>query len=218
MSKYTGTLLATNNSIEEIRKADLDLLAKINQAFFDFAAADDEINRRIDGVDSRINGLNVPSIVTDGTYGRYRAYPDGSTQGRTLTASVVESAALALTTNIVRNVVSLVVPAGSWVFSFFARILEEAATTHAATAAAVIAVSKTSATLPAADTGSVPTDGELREVHRPGNATVNASWQFSGGAYRVDLLADTTFYLVARDTFAVSTASVYGWFQAISIL
>lgn len=187
----------------------------VNNALFDLLS---KLNVTEQELQTIIANLNVPTVVESSTYGRFRDYPDGTTQGRTLTSSVVESAAIALTTGVVANIVSLTIPAGSWVFSCFLRIDENTTTTHIASGAAVAAISRTSATLPAADTGAVPTNGEIRLVERPGNATVGAMWQLGGGAYRVDLDEDTTFYLVARDTFAVSTSSAFGWFQAISIL
>lgn len=169
--------------------------------------------------DFDITATNIPVAVrNDPTYGTYRKYADGTTQGRTLTSSVVTSAAIALTSTITANIATLTVPRGSWMFTAMGVIAEAAATTHVGTSNTHMAISRTSATLPASDTNSVPTDGEVVITIRTGVNTINWRGAFDIPSYRVDLDEDTTFYFVANDTFAASTSAAIGWFQAVSIL
>lgn len=194
----TQTINEKSTNPNGINNALFDLLSKLNTTYQELS--------------------NVPRVVDSDTYGRYREYPDGTTQGRTLESSVVQSAAVALTSTITANVATLTVPRGSWMFSAMGVIAEAAATTHAGTSNTHMAISRTSATLPASDTNSVPTDGEVVITIRTGVNTTNWRGAFTIPPYRVDLDEDTTFYFVANDTFAVSTSAAIGWFQAVSIL
>jgi hypothetical protein len=82
----------------------------------------------------------------------------------------------------------------------------------------IAAISLTSATLPGTDTTAVPTSGEC---YVPGSMTVNIGLATSGvpptigiPKYRVSLSGTTTFYLIARAVFAVSTLTAAGSIEA----
>lgn len=99
--------LASELSLDEVRKADADLMSKIN-------LVNSSLDSRLITLNNQVDNLNVPTIVTDPTYGRYRSYPDGSTQGR-----LISSVSQALETGTVSNdftytAIQLVVPPGKW--------------------------------------------------------------------------------------------------------
>lgn len=157
---------------------------------------------------------NIPVAVrNDPTYGTYRRYADGTTQGRVLRSSLLRSAGLALTTGVAANVVSLTLPRGGWGISGSIFHLGGATTTISALRSIV---SLTSATDTASDTTSVPSDaGEIRCLLAGLGTGGNASLHIP--EYEVTLSEDTVFYLVAMDSFGVSTMTVNGFLQAVSI-
>jgi chorismate mutase len=68
MIRYTP-FLVSSNSQEEIRKADADLMDKVNEV-------NAALDSRIILLNNEVDSLNVPTIIDDPTYGRYRSYPD----------------------------------------------------------------------------------------------------------------------------------------------
>jgi hypothetical protein len=207
--------LASDNSQEEIRKADADLMDKINQVN---ASADSRIillNDRVDAIDTRIDGLNVPTIVDDPTYGRYRSYPDGSTQGRLITSSVTHDAALALVTATPKTICSIVVPPGKWQIMAMGGFNSGAATSSTTYD---VAVSKVTNALPGADIIAVWTDGESRSRERTPATVGRIAFYAAIPAGTVEVEVQTTFYLVLQATFTLSTCDGFGSLQAVSVL
>lgn len=201
IEKYTGTTLVSNNEPEEIRKASLDLLNKLN--------------KNAEQTNSDIGALNIPTIVTDTTYGTYRQYPDGTTQGKTQTFSRLRSAAIALTTATTANIFSFPLPRGKWrISSAFSTVL--GATTTIGTFRA--AISKQNATLPATDTIAVPTNGEVTLQFALGGLAPAGDVGFPLPDIDYDNPTDTTLYFVARCDFGVSTLSGYGSVMIESII
>lgn len=165
--------------------------------------------------DFDVTSSNIPVAVrNDPTYGTYRKYADGTTQGRVLRSALLRSAGIALTTGTAANIVSLTIPRGRWEISGSIFHLAGATTTISALRSIV---SLTSATDAAGDTTSVPSDaGEIRcllaGLATGGNASLHIP------EYEVTVSEDTVFYLVAMDSFGVSTMTVNGYLQAISIV
>lgn len=170
--------------------------------------------------DLDITATNIPVAVRDDpTYGTYRKYADGTTQGRYLFSGILRSAATALTTNTSVNIGNIVIPANSiWQvggMGGWALAATTAVTNYA------LSVSKTSATLSGTDTISYPTSGEVR-YQFDGAGTIQTGGTFTAPIpsfrYENDTNASVTLYLVLRCVFGVSTVSGYGSFQAVSIL
>lgn len=200
INRYTSTQACDNPPTKNgVDNALFDLLSKINS----------------NGVDlqSQINGLNVPELVTD-SFGTYRQYPDGSADGRTVSVTKLRSAPVALTSGVVANIGSISLPPGIWRFYPVVGFTGNGATTHTFFEAGV---SKTSATMPGLDTVAVPTAGELRDIiSSTGIVTTGGEFSMSLIPYEYQVTVTTTFYLVASCTFAVSTESAFGSLFAIS--
>lgn len=195
----TQTINEKSTNPNGINNALFDLLSKLNTTYQELS--------------------NVPRVVDSDTYGRYREYPDGTTQGRYLFSGILRSAATALVTNTSVNIGTIVIPANSiWQVSGMGGWVLAATTTVTNYA---LSVSKTSATLSGADTISYPTNGEVR-YQFDGAGTIQLGGTFTASIpsfrYENDTNADVTLYLVLRCIFGVSTVSGYGSFQAGSIL
>lgn len=83
------------------------------------------------------------------------------------------------------------------------------------------AISATSATLPAADTMALPTNGEVRiQDSRAANVPGQNSITLTLPTYELTVANGTTkiLFLVAEGVFSVSTLNVYGWMEAVRIL
>lgn len=120
----------------------------------------------------------------------------------------------ALTSTVKVNVTTsnLILEAGDWVIGGAVGFDSGSSTTITLLD---VAVSKTSATLPATDTLGVPTSGEVWiEVRPDGAATSGVQNMVVIPPFRASIASQTTFYLVAGATFATSTCSVYGSFWA----
>lgn len=131
--------------------------------------------------------------------------------------SRLRSAATSLTTattvNVANTTTKLTLAAGDWV------IYGSCGFTAAATTTVnnlTCATSKTSVTLPAADTTSVPTAGEYTaQVSYPGTI-LNGDYTIQMQPIPVSLTASTDYYLVGQGTFGVSTLSIYGSMYAVA--
>lgn len=130
----------------------------------------------------------------------------GSTVGQFRTATVAVGSAVALTTATSANVTSLSLIPGDWDCS--AQVVHNAAATTSITLLQV-GISVTSATLPTQAGGSgVGTDPLA--IWRQAAGVPAGALTTAVGPVRVSLTATTTIYLVANDTFTVSTMSAYG--------
>lgn len=130
--------------------------------------------------------------------------------GELITATVAAGSAVSLTTATSANVTSISLTAGDWDVS--AQVVHNAAATTSITLLQ-IGISATSATLPTqvggSGIGTDPLGIERRAASVPAGALTTAV-----GPVRVSLAATTTIYLVANDTFTVSTMSAYGTLRA----
>ncbi len=129
----------------------------------------------------------------------------------------VRSNALALSNNVAANVcttTSITLTPGDWDVRGSVAILGTSSTQVDGFNAAI---SKTSATLSAADTIAVPTAGELRILNHAGtmNASANDT-SISLECYRVSVAIGATMqlFLVTSNAFSVSTLSTYGSLEA----
>lgn len=126
-------------------------------------------------------------------------------------ASVVQSAALSLTTATSLTIASITLPAGKWRISAMIGYLFGTATSVTVLRGGV---SLTNNTLPASDTTAVPTAGETivqGMSEAVGIVKINGGVQtMSIPSYDVFLTVSTTFYLIGRSTFTVNTNKVFG--------
>jgi hypothetical protein len=206
--RFPSSLRAENNFPSEIQKADFDLLAKINRVFFELAAEDDAIKKRIDD-------LNVPTIVSDLTYGTYRSYPDGSTQGRVLTAGVVRSSPVSLVTSTAKTVCFIDLPPGKWMVNIFSGFLLNSATS---VTNFIVAISKTDNSIPAIDATGVILNGEIRTRDQIPPTIGIIDFFTSIPPITIEITTLTRYYFTALSTFTINTCSAYGSIQAVSIL
>ncbi len=197
MLKYPSTQKSGEGSVTEIDAALFDLLAKINQT------------------DSDLQASNIPKIVNSPIYGRYREYPDGSTQGRFIKSSVVRSQAVALTTSVSAEVTSILLPKGKWDISCMAAFVLGATTSATIF---IAAINKASATVGPLDAIAVPdSDGVRTRDVMPAIVGVT-DFYTSIPSFVVDLAETTRFFLNVSAAFTISTCSGYGTIQAVSIL
>lgn len=174
----------------------------------------------VQGSDVDIRATNLPVTVrNDPTYGTYRKYADGTTQGRRIFSTVLRSAAVALTTATVAQILSVSIPANSgWRISGGVGFLDGGATTHSSFLGAV----NTSVAVPSNDRTMSPLDGVIRvQIQSSGAnlATTSSDYVLAIPAYEYNNTtnAAVTLYLVVAADFAVSTCSGFGFIEAISI-
>lgn len=126
--------------------------------------------------------------------------------GEYISSTVASASAVALSTTVSANLTSISLTAGDWDVECQA-IHKFAATTT--TTLMQLAISTTSATLPTATAGATDYDVMRQASSAPGGDTGQHV-----GAHRLSLSATTTVYCVANDTFATSTAAIYGTLRA----
>lgn len=132
--------------------------------------------------------------------------------GEVISSSLARSLATSLTSGATSNVTSITITAGDWDVRGAVGFLPGGATTYGQVDSAV---SKTSATLPAADTLCNPTAGEIWVETNWDGITGNAiDMHHTIPTYRVSVSISTTLYLVADVVFGVSTLSAYGFIEA----
>jgi hypothetical protein len=152
-------------------------------------------------------GHNTFSRDAGATYDPAWAYVTGGGDyyydGQYISASDITTGT-ALTTATTANIVSITLPAGDWDISGFIEFTGNAATTVTYVAGGFSLVSATLPVIKSA-TASVATSGTIFSAV---NQTLNLQ------TYRVSISTATTYYLVARAAFAVSTCTVYGLIQA----
>lgn len=166
--------------------------------------------------DFDITATNIPVAVRDDpTYGTYRKYADGTTQGRVLRSSVVRSAAIALTTATAKTICQITLPVGKWELIGLGGFLSNAATSSTAFE---ISISKITDTLPGADTIAVWTDGEVRTRDRIPATVGIIDFYAAIPKGVVEVTEPTTYYLVLQASFTVNTCAGFGSMEAISIL
>lgn len=130
-----------------------------------------------------------------------------------LSSVIVAGSATALTTNIVKNVTSIVLPEGDWDVSANVAFIPAASTSHTLLSAAI---SQTSATLPS--TMSIAESTYFMQK----TALVTGAFAQIVPLARCRIIVapstTTTVYLVAFATFTVSTMSAYGaiWARKVS--
>jgi len=154
------------------------------------------------------NGPTISQPVINGV-------TDGSSAasgvvGEVLIQSRVRSSATSISSNTPTNVTAtkLTLTAGDWDIYANAGFIPAATTSITQI---LVAISKTSASLPAADTNAVPTSGEIKIAVSQGAEvpTANFDSMLNAQSY-ISINASTDFYLVAQSTFSVSTMTVYG--------
>lgn len=129
--------------------------------------------------------------------------------GEVISASVVRSSAITVTSGSTLNIVSISLTAGDW--DVRATITIEPAGTTAVTNFTP-AISTTSVTLPGADTIGVPdSTGQIRmDVNYPTGYVPTSVISQGIPSTRVSISTTTTYYLVLRSNFSVSTETTYG--------
>ncbi len=135
--------------------------------------------------------------------------------GEQLFISRVQSAATSLTTGTAANIgttTSITLTPGDWDVRGAVGFLPAATTSITKL---ISAVSKTSATLPAADTSAVPTAGELL-IARSYAAFVPGANEIAVDipTFRVSVSTNTALFLIGRATFTVSTMTGFGYLEA----
>lgn len=131
--------------------------------------------------------------------------------GEEITGSLTRLSGVSLTTTTAATVFSFSLTAGDWDVAAMVGFLFGTGTSVTVLDAAI---SLTNNTLPAAATTANPTSGEVRT--RIMSGTVGIVMTTAGDivipitAYRISVAATTTFYLVARANFTVSTTVAYG--------
>ena len=126
--------------------------------------------------------------------------------GELITSTVASGSAISLTTNTGANVTSVSLTAGDWDCN--GQVVHNAAATTSITLLQV-GISATSATLPTQAGGSgIGTDP--LSIWRQAAGVPAGALTTKAGPVRVSLSATTTIYLVAQDTFTVSTMTAYG--------
>jgi hypothetical protein len=160
-----------------------------------------------DGTDllevTNVNGTKIRGTTTN---------DDAATGfvGEYLIQSRLRSANTSLTTDTGANVTAtaLTLTAGDWEIG--GSITYGSNTTTSITILRG-AISKTSATLPAGDTGSVPTLGEIRvQQATPAGVPGANDITLPIPTIRASISGSTTFYLMTQATFSVSTLVVWG--------
>lgn len=130
--------------------------------------------------------------------------------GEFVTATVASGSAVSLTTATSANVTSISLTAGDWDVS--GQVVHNAAATTSITLLQ-IGISAASATLPTQAGGSgIGTDP--LSMWRQAAGVPAGALTTSVGPVRVSLSGTTTIYLVAADTFTVSTMTAYGTIRA----
>lgn len=149
---------------------------------------------------TKIKGTTTNDAAAEGFVGEY------------LIQSRVRSANTGLTTATTANVTAtaLTLTAGEWDIGGSVTIVPSNSSTSITGFA--VAISLTSATLPSADTTSVPTGGESRSRLNFAVVVPGTSGDITQNlpTTRVQISASTTFYLVVNATFTVSTLAGYG--------
>lgn len=144
--------------------------------------------------------ITTPNIIGTATNDNAAA---GSV-GEVISSTVLNAAAVALTSTVAANVTSISLTPGDWdVWANVATKPAGGTTTSGVTGA----INTVSATLPTYPNGGAVTD-------MPYAAGAGQSCTFSVGKMRLSLAVTTTVYLVAQSTFAVSTSAAYGFIGA----
>lgn len=149
----------------------------------------------------------------------FAAPPSGvGSIGERYSINRVRSNNTAITSGVTMNVcttASVDIPAGTWLGSGVVAFSGSAGTT---TTDMQAGISKTSATLPAADSMGVPTAGEFRMRHNSTGTIITAGeWTVSIPPYKATFATTTTLSLVASQTFGVSTSFVYGSMEFVRL-
>jgi hypothetical protein len=154
-----------------------------------------------------VNGSATAGVAIQGTKTNDSA--NAGDFGQDASVSRLASAATAVTSATALNVTAsaLSLTAGDWDVQGTVCFVS-AATTSVTNFTA--AVSKTSATLPAADTTGVPTSGEYINQNDIAAMIPSGTNCFTIPAVRESLSGTTSIYLVAKSSFSVSTQTVYG--------
>lgn len=185
----------------------LDLLAKLNIVWDGMIDITNALGIRIDN--------NPKLIVNDPTYGSYRLYEDGSTQGRVIFSSVVRSSALALVNATPKTITSIPIPANSkWRIVTMGGVSTAGATIPTRIA---LGISKTTNALPAANTQNVPTNGEVFTVDFIPAVGGNEADIQAEEIYENTTSSPVTLFMVMQLNFTVAGASGYGSIFAESI-
>lgn len=133
--------------------------------------------------------------------------------GELMTVSRVKSAAVSLTTNTTTNVTAspLALTAGDWDIEGSIVFIPGATTS---VTSLIASTTLTSATLPADDTYGVGTAGEIRMAYSTAPNVMGGEVTLSIPRLRVSISTTTSYYLIARPTFTISTLTGAGQLTA----
>lgn len=191
-----------------------------------FAAVTDNRVVRGDGTDVVLGQIDDPAFFTTGAEVTQSAPGVVKSAGQLLGTNTNDSAAsgyvgeyviqsrvitsgLSLTSNTATNLTTsaLTLTAGDWDICASVGFDPGATTVVNNTRASI---SKTSATLSAAATIGVPTDGEMQVFYQNGGVTPNGDLSLQIPPYRISLSASDDLYLVVQSGFTTSTMAAYG--------
>jgi len=158
-------------------------------------------NNQFTGATNTFNSINPINII--GTPTNNDA-PAGSI-GEIISASVGSSSAISLTTSVAANVTSIGLTAGDWDVSAFVAFIPAVTTS---VTQYLSSVSTTSATLDATTPFAYSVNSQ------PAGVPAGLTEAFPVGPLRASLTGNTTYYIVARGTFTISTMTAYGAIQA----
>lgn len=131
--------------------------------------------------------------------------------GEVIRASLAASSATSITTATPKTIVSITLTAGDWNLSGAVDHIPGGATTYTLF---IAAISLTTNTLPAADTTANPIAGEITITEAQASAITGNDRCIPLPSYQVSLSGNTTFYLVTRADFAISTDTACGYIEA----
>jgi hypothetical protein len=192
-NRFPSTLLAQSNDPQEIQKADLDLLKKVNRLYSDQNTINDELVAVDEGLQDQLDAILANSTIVESS-----------------------GTGISLTGGTPINICSIVIPAGKWDISGAGGITP---TTTTSVTSIIFSGSNTSNTLGTGGYASIPSSstGEFRIRPMVVNPTVYATANMQTyviPTYRVVFTATTTLYLIAQCNFTVSTLTGAGWLQA----
>lgn len=125
--------------------------------------------------------------------------------GEVISSSIASGSAISLTSSTAVNITSITLTAGDWDISAFAGFTPAATTSMTQYA---LSISTTTGTLDAA------TPFALTKFSQAANVPAGLDSELFAGPVRASLSGSTTYFLVARGIFAVSTETAYGAIRA----
>lgn len=160
---------------------------------------------------TNVNGSNIRGTTTNDSAA-------AGFVGEVISASLVRSSAVSLTTNTAVNAVSIAVTAGDWLISASADIRITNATLTDATFSISSSAVAGSGVLSGADTiGTPSSSGEYRGISSYPTTVLSSDITQVSPSYRLSLSAGVTLYLVVRAVFSAGSATGSGYIQALRV-